>query len=308
MSFGSTGEPLGWRILVSPGLLDPGDADGGSLMKTLLRLLGTGLGLALCAGVAAEVLGRKAFSRLVRSDVQTLLVGSSRGETKIVSEEMLAGLPEPVQRYLRYTGVVGKPFVRTVQLRQKGKMLLGAGKLWIPLKAQQWYCVQPPGFVWEGTLHIGPIPIVRGRDMYRRGEGHMLIKAASLFTVADAKGKEVDHGEMMRHLSEMMWFPSAFLEDNISFEAHDATSARVTLTDHGRTATGTLLFDADGRLTEFVGRRYAGGDLETWSVPVTAYGEMEGLNLPVRGKAVWKLTKGDQEYIDVTITELHHLV
>jgi hypothetical protein len=34
--------------------------------------------------------------------------------------------------------------------------------------------------------------------------------------VADAKGKEVDHGEMMRHLSEMMWFPSAFLEDNIS--------------------------------------------------------------------------------------------
>jgi hypothetical protein len=71
----------------------------------------------------------------------------------------------------------------------------------------------------------------------------MLIKAASLFTVADARGKEMDQGEMMRYLSEMMWFPSAFLEDNISFEAADATSARVTLTDHGTAATGTLFFD-----------------------------------------------------------------
>ena len=32
---------------------------------------------------------------------------------------------------------------------------------------------------------------------------------------------------MVRYLSEMMWFPSAFLEDNVSFEAVDAESARV---------------------------------------------------------------------------------
>jgi hypothetical protein len=258
--------------------------------------------------MTAELLGRRAFSRLVGSDVQTLLLGSSGGDAELVSEKMLDGLPGPVQRYLRYTGVIGKPFVRTVHLRQKGKMLFGAGQPWIPLRAQQWYSLRPPGFVWYGTLHIGPIPIVRARDMYRRGEGRMLIKAASLFTVVDATGKEMDQGEMMRYLSEMMWFPSAFLEDNVSFEPVDARSARVTLTDQGRTATGTLFFDAEGRLTEFVARRYAGGDLETWSAPVTAYGEFEGLKLPVRGKAVWKLAEGDQEYIDVTITELHHEV
>jgi hypothetical protein len=163
-----------------------------------------------------------------------------------------------------------------------------------------------PGFVWYATLRIGPIPIVRALDMYRTGVGRMLIKAASLITVADAKGKEIDEGEMVRYLSEMMWFPSAFLEDNVSFEAVDAVSARVTLTDRGRTATGTLSFDAAVRLTEFVARRYVGGDLETWSVPITTYGEFEGLKLPVRGKAVWKRADGDQEYIEVTITELHH--
>jgi hypothetical protein len=36
--------------------------------------------------------------------------------------------------------------------------------------------------------------------------------------------------------------------------------------------------------------------------------ESEGLRLPVRVKAVWKLPKGDQEYIDITITDLHHQV
>jgi hypothetical protein len=219
---------------------------------------------------------------------------------------MLDGLPEPVRRYLRYTGVIGQPFVRTVRLSQLGRMFLGTGPLWMPLTAQQWYSVRPPGFVWYGTLRVGPIPIVRARDMYRGGEGGLLIKAGSLVTVADIRGREIDQGEMVRYLSEMIWFPSAFLEDNVSFEAIDARSARVILTDHGRSATGTLFFDADGRITEFVAQRYNGGDLETWSVPITAYGQFRGLKLPVRGKAVWKLVTGDQEYIDVTITQLHH--
>jgi Family of unknown function (DUF6544) len=91
----------------------------------------------------------------------------------------------------------------------------------------------------------------------------MLIKAASLVTVADANGKEFDQGEMVRYLSEMIWFPSAFLEDNVSFEAVDAKSAHVILTHGGRTASGTLFFDPEGRLTEFA----AGGMTAPTSKP-----------------------------------------
>jgi hypothetical protein len=31
--------------------------------------------------------------------------------------------------------------------------------------------------------------------------------------------------------------------------------------------------------------------LQTWSVPITAYGQFEGLNLPVRVMAVWTLRR-----------------
>ena len=41
-------------------------------------------------------------------------------------------------------------------------------------------------------------------------------------------------------------------------------------------------------------------------MPVTAYGEFEGMKLPVRCKAVWKFPEGDQEYIDVTVTALQY--
>lgn len=267
-------------------------------------------GAAIAAGMTAEVVGLRAFRRLVESDVQALLARAPGDAMGVVTEEMLGGLPEPVQRYLRHSGVVGRPLVRTAYLRQEGRVRLGAGQRWIPLQAQQWYSVRPPGFVWDATMAVARIPVGRARDMYQGGQGRMLIKAASLLTVADAQGEEMDQGSMMRYLSEMMWFPSAFLGDNISFQAIDATSARVTLTDGGKTATATMFFDAAGRLTNFVARRYAIAgqrrDLQAWSVPVTGYGELAGLKLPVRVKAVWKLTEGDLEDINITVTELRY--
>ena len=274
------------------------------------RNLAAAAGVGLSAGLTAEVLGLRAFSRLVHSDVQALSARAPGGGTRVVTEEMLGGVPEPVQRYLRYTGVVGKPFVQGVYLRQKGRVRVGAGERWIPLAAQEWFSVRPPGFVWDATMRVAGIPVGRVRDMYHNGQGGMLVKVASLVTVADAQGGEMDQGSMMRYLSEMMWFPSAFLEDNISFEAINATSAHVTLTDQGKTATATLFFDSAGRLTNFVAQRYAvtggRGDLRTWSAPVTGYGEFEVLKLPARVRAVWKLTEGDREDIDIILTELHH--
>jgi hypothetical protein len=264
----------------------------------------------LSAGLTAEVVGLRAFSQLVHSDVQNLVAQAPGGGMQVVTEEMLGGLPEPVQRYLRYTGVVGKPSARRVYLHQRGRVRLGSGQAWIPLHAQQWYSVRPPGFVWDATMRVAGIPVGRARDMYQEGQGQMLVKVASLITVADARGEQMDQGSMMRYLSEMMWFPTAFLEDNISFEGIDATSARVTLTDHGKTASGTLFVDSEGRLTNFVARRYAitggRGDLRSWSAPVTGYGEFEGLRLPAGVKAVWKLAEGDLEDINVALTELRY--
>jgi hypothetical protein len=41
-------------------------------------------------------------------------------------------------------------------------------------------------------------------------------------------------------------------------------------------------------------------------VPVIEYGEVEGLRLPLRVKAVWRLADGDLDYIDVRMTQLQY--
>jgi hypothetical protein len=278
--------------------------------RKIIQLVGVAGVSIVSLGLGVLVLGLRRFALLVERDVTALLARATPTREGLVTEEMLQDLPEPVQRYLRYTGVVGKPFVGTVRLEQKGAMHPSAQGAWIPLEAEEHYTAEPPGFVWDATMRKGPLPIVRGRDMYANGEGSMLIKAGSLFTVVDDSGPEMDQGSMMRYLSEMIWFPTAFLGDNVTWEPTDDNSARVTLTDGGRSISATMYFDEEGRITDFVAKRYrtveGGYDLETWSAPVYEHGELAGLKLPVRGGAVWKLPEGDLKYADITITDLEY--
>ena len=279
-------------------------------MTTTLKRISTSTALTLSAGFAAEVLGYRAFHQLVRQDVEALLGGVKVAEPTIVTAEMLDGLPVPVRRYLTYSGVMGKPIPRTVHLRQAGRMQLNPALPWVRLAAEEHYSIDPPGFVWDGTAYLGPIPIARARDRYLGGHGGMLVKVASLVSVADATGPEIDQAAMMRYLNEMMWFPAAFLGANISFEAVDESSARVTLADRDQTATATMFFDEVGRLTDFVAPRYrlidGQAELALWSTPVTSYRDFEGLRLPSAGKVLYKLEDGDLEYIEVTVTELRY--
>lgn len=279
-------------------------------MRRVLGWIGLTLALIFSGALCALLFGLSRFNRLVRRDVEALHARAAARRDAVVTEEMLQDLPEPVRRYLLYTGIVGKPFVSTVYLEQKGAMHPSAQGAWVPLEAEEHYTVDPPGFVWDVTLRKGLLPLARGRDMYAGGKGSMLIKAGSLFTVVDSRGEEMDQGSMVRCLSEMIWFPTAFLGENVSFEEVGENSARVTLADSGRSVTGTLYFDEEGRLQNFVAKRYRtaedGYELETWSTPVYEYGELAGLRLPVRGGAVWKLAEGDLEYADITITSLEY--
>lgn len=83
-----------------------------------LRRVAPAVGLALAAGMTAEVVGLRAFSRLVESDIQAHLAGGGLG---VVTEQMLGDLPAPAQRYLRRNGIVGRPLARRAYLPQEGR-------------------------------------------------------------------------------------------------------------------------------------------------------------------------------------------
>ncbi len=269
-------------------------------------------GAAAVAGVAALLVATsRRFGRLVEADRRRLLDRPRPAHPRLVTEEMLAGLPDPAQRYLRYAGVVGRPLVDTVRLRQACRMQPAPGGMSFPIIAEQWYAVEPPGFVWDATVPMAGVPVVRGRDGYLDGRGLMTIKLGSLVPIVDASGPEMDQAALLRHLSEMPWFPSAFLRERVTWEAIDDATVRVTLADGDRRATGTLEIDAEGRLVMFRSERHAavgkGFELRPWSTPTYAYGEFEGLRLPVRGAAVWALPDGTEHpYIDIELNAVEY--
>ncbi|MGW8226150.1 MAG: DUF6544 family protein [Anaerolineales bacterium] len=232
------------------------------------------------------------------------------GTQSLVTSEMLQNLPEPVQRYLNYTAVVGKPRIETVYLKQTGKFRQGLDRPWMPMSAEQWYTTNPPGFLWKAQFKIAGLPLLHARDEYQSGQGHMFGKLAGLFTIFDVRGEQLDQGAMLRYLSEMIWFPTAFLGENITWKSRDDHTAQVTFTDHGKSVSGLIHFDETGKFTNFTADRYReiDGDfsLDPWSTPVERYGVLAGLNLPVHGKAVWNLPEGDFAYVDLEITEIKY--
>jgi len=233
----------------------------------------------------------------------------SRNE-RLVTEEMLEDLPQPVRHYLDHTGVVGKPLVDTVHLKQTGRFRQGLERPWMPMVAKQSYTTDPPGFVWNARFKMLGLPLLRARDRYDSGRGHMFGKIAGLFTVFDVRGEQLDQSTMLRYLSEMIWFPSAFLRDNISWKEVDDRTAQVTFTDHGKSVSGLMHFDDTGKLTNFTAERFREIEgefsLDPWSTPITSYGERAGLKLPVGGQAAWNLATGDLVYIELQITELQY--
>ena len=226
-------------------------------------------------------------------------------QPEVVTNDMLDGLPEPVQRYMRWTGVVGKPWTRTAYVRQSGRFRQGFDKPWMPMAAEQVFTVDPPGMVWQARFKMFGLPLMRARDSYQDGRGHMLGKAAGLFTIFDERGEELTQGTLTRYLSEMIWFPIAYLGDNITWTAVDEHSADVSLSDHGRTASGRMFFDDLGRPTTFETMRFMGVDggyrLTPWHTPHMAWGKRGGLNIPVRGEVSWGLPEGMLTYGDFHI-------
>ena len=226
----------------------------------------------------------------------------------IITEALLAALPAPVQRYLTYTGLIGKRWIKTARVEYVGEFRLAADKPWMPMRVEQTYTTDPPGFQWNARFKMFGLPLISAQDTYKAGEGHMFGKLAGLFTIFDARGGELLQGTMVRYLQEMMWFPTAYLSDHISWQAVDDHVADVTYTQSGESVTGRMYFDDEGRLLNFVADRYREDQgsytLDRWSAPVTEYGTMAGFRLPVGGVGVWQLPDGDLSYVRLYVTAI----
>lgn len=244
----------------------------------------------------------------VDQEMHAQLERAQRDIPIVVTDAQLVGLPEVVQRYLRSTGIVGKETIRTVHLTQRGSMRIKPDGKWLPMVAAQSYTTDPPAFLWRGTIRMFPFVPISGMDLLNNGHAQFRIALLGRIPLVNEHGPEVLQADMLRYLSEVVWFPTAWLSDQVTWEGLDATAARVTLHYHGVTASATCHFNAAGEFTQVSAERYMKEGKRTvlrpWIGRVGAYREWHGLRIPTTAEVAWQLPSGEFSYFRCEITAI----
>jgi hypothetical protein len=264
------------------------------------------------AGTVANVLIACAIGLAVadarfrgRVDEQVrLLLSHTELVSPVVAPEELAALPSPVRRWLDASGIVGMRRAQSVRLTQRGRLRTSPKAAFMTARAEQYFNVEEPGFVWHVDTKLKQIP-VSGADVYAHGHGRMEITLASLFHIVDAVGSKIDQGSALRFLGEIVWFPSAALSSHIRWQAIDENRARATLQYQGVECTAVFSFDVQGRFLGLHALRYLGdGELTSWSVKATAWSRLRGIEVPTHGSVAWNLPSGDFDYYQWEILDV----
>jgi len=262
-------------------------------------------------GYGSIKIGEYRFESMVSNEIDDLLLQSKSTPSRIISETDLNGLPEPVQRYLRYAQVVGKKPINTVRLKQTGTIRMDPNKGKMNFEATQFYCTDPGSFVWNARVQMFPGIWITGRDKYLGGSGNMLIKLLALVPLVDAKGFELDQGTILRFINEHFWFPTAYLNDYFTWIPIDEQTVEAVVDYGGIRSRIIYYFNQSGQMINFETERYRSlsdgrSELTRWSTPIRNYREMNGFFVPTEGEAVWHMQTQNFNYINLRITDLQY--
>ena len=229
------------------------------------------------------------FERRMDREVDALFAESVPAAPSLVTESDLAGLPTPVQRWLRASGVVGRERPYAVRLKQEGDFRLSEDRDWMPYTAEQYFTTNPPGFIWNASFEMAPLVSISGRDRYHAGVGDIEMRVLGVIPVAKKSGGGLNQGALHRYLGEIVWFPAAALDPAIRWEAIDDNAALATMSYGGETVSATFIFDDQGRLVKLTADRYNDdrGSIEPWSIAITEYGSFAGTAIPGGGGGGW---------------------
>ncbi len=250
-------------------------------------------------GASSIVYKALELRRAYNAEVQDAFRQFGAAETEILTENDISGLPEPVQKYLKYTGVIGKEKVKNFRLLGEGEFKTGKDKSWVKAKAEQYNFIDNPRRIYYMKLSMSGLPVV-GLHVYKDVTATMLIKLAGLVTVGDAKGEIMNKAETVTVFNDMcLMAPATLIDKRIEWEMIDQLTVKGIFNNNGIKISAVLYFNEKGELINFVSNdRYmttSGEDYQNapWSTPVGEYKEYNGIKLASYGEAHWSLPEGD---------------
>jgi uncharacterized Zn ribbon protein len=238
----------------------------------------------------------RSFKKIFISEVtEALQLQSNPG---IVTEQDIKHLPEPVQKYLRFVGAVGKEKVHSVKLEFSGDFKTAPNRKYAKFTSVQYnFYVSPGRFFYMKMPMMGLT--FEGLHVYKNEKATMKIRMASLITVVDARGEKMDQGETVTVFNDLcLMAPSALIDADIKWKTIDSHTIEAIYRNGGNTISATLYFNETGELINFISNdRFLCSDGKTylnypWSTPVKNYKDFNGRKVPTYGKTIWQMPEG----------------
>jgi hypothetical protein len=233
----------------------------------------------------------------------------------MLTEADLAPLPEPVRRYVRGAGALGRPRIRSFRATWKGRIRSSASSPWMAFTAEQLNTFDPPRrfFMMDATMKGLPVDVLHAFD--ERG-ATMRVKLLSVVSMVDAKGTELTRAETVTIFNDLCLIaPGALVSPQIAWEPIDAHTVRARFTLAANTISAELRFNELDELVDFASddRLAASPDGNTftrlrWTTPVREYAQMGPARVAARAEAVWHPATGAYTYGEFGLTSLAYNV
>ena len=200
--------------------------------------------IGIAIAILILLLIRLRYDRLVKQIWRSL---KTKPTGLVFTQDMVAGLDEPVQRYFLHAIEPGTPLAASVELEMNGGFRQQPNADWLPMQASQIVSTSA-GFVWKANIGKSLMKF-SGADYYAQNKGRVKFSLWGLIPLVDARDRDVDRSSVGRLCIEYIWLPSALLPQNgVTWQTVSDNVIQANFKVDDEPITLTLNIDDDGKL------------------------------------------------------------
>lgn len=252
------------------------------------------------------------FAQKYKKEVITDLSHASATPASLLTEKDIEVLPQPVQKYIRYAGAIGKPKVNNFKIEFIGKIRKDEQSKWMTFTTEQYNFLEVTHRLFFMKAVMKGLPVA-GFHCFKNGTAYMDIRLFSLFKVQYMDGKEMGISETVTFFNDMCCMaPATLIDKRIKWLEVKDNKVRASFSNNGITISAWLYFNDKGELINFTSSdRYAAGENNSmkqlpWSTPLKDYKAINGYNLAGFAEAVYTYPTGDLCYGTFSITNIEY--
>ncbi|MFZ1286065.1 MAG: DUF6544 family protein [Candidatus Phosphoribacter sp.] len=218
----------------------------------------------------------------------------------------IAGLPDPVRRYVERSGALGRPRPQNMRVALDANMYRKPGQAPIKARTVQYNFFGRPARLFLMEARMFGIP-VRALHIYRQERAAFTVRIASSVNMVDQHGGQISAAETVTVLNDLcLMAPGALVDSRLAWRTVDDRSAGVTFTNGPHTVRATLVFNERDALVDFRSDDRPDSSTGTfipmcWSTPITEHWDVDGRHVIHHGAAVYERPDGPFTYGEFTM-------